>query len=82
MRSSTTIAALFFPQSNRGGGVSKMEHICRGSEEGQNTQINSIMPVSIDSLQCVTDPNSFVPVLCPSLVDVSQQRRVASKCVT
>ena len=59
-----------------------MEHICRGSEEGQNTQINSIMPLSIDSLQCVTDPNSFVPVLCPSLVDVSQQRRVASKCVT
>ena len=55
-----------------------MEHICRGSEEGQNTQINSIMPLSIDSLQCVTDPNSFVPVLCPSLVDVSQQRRVAS----
>ena len=82
MRSSTTIAALFFPQSNRGGGVSKMEHICRGSEEGQNTQINSIMSVSIDSLQCVTDPNSFVPVLCPSFVDVSQQRRVASQCVT
>ena len=82
MRSSTTICCSIFSSIQQGRQGIQMEHIWRRSEEGQNTQINSITSVSIDSLQCVTDPNSFVPVLCPSLVDVSQQRRVASKCVT